>query len=141
MKGTVIPDVVDALGTLPKRLIKGLEDLLIRGQVEAIKTTTLSRLARTLRVLKSGLCIYHYYNHYYLLLESFIHQRYLMVIQWSLSDSKSPLVSRTLLSIMSVTWLLAILISFPLKLLLLLIFNFSFSYDYCFSILFICCRF
>ena len=41
-------------------------------------------------------------NYYYLLLESFSHQRYLMVFHWSLSDSKSPQVSRTLLSILAV---------------------------------------
>ena len=34
-----------------------------------------------------------------LLLENFLHQRYLMVSPWSLSGSKSPQVSRTLLSI------------------------------------------
>ena len=36
------------------------------------------------------------------LLESFSHQRYLMVFHWSLSNSKSPQVSRTLLSILAV---------------------------------------
>ena len=49
-----------------------------------------------------GLCIYHllvwsnyyyYYYYYYLLLESFSHQFYLIVAQWSLRDSKSPLLS------------------------------------------------
>ena len=38
----------------------------------------------------------------YLLLESFSHQIQLMVFHWSLSDSKSPQVSRTLLSILAV---------------------------------------
>ena len=44
--------------------------------------------------------INNYYYYYYLLLESFSHK--LMVFYWSLSDSKSPPVSRTLLSIMAV---------------------------------------
>ena len=34
MKVTVIPVVIGALGTIPKRLVKGLEDLGVRGQVE-----------------------------------------------------------------------------------------------------------
>ena len=42
------------------------------------------------------------YYHYHLLLESFSHQCKLMVFHWSLSDSKSPQVSRTLLSILAV---------------------------------------
>ena len=37
-----------------------------------------------------------------ILLKSFSHQRHLMVFHWSLSDSKSPQVSRTLLSILAV---------------------------------------
>ena len=41
---------------------------------------------------------YYYYYYHYLLLESFSHQFYLMVFHWSLSDSKSPQVSRTLLN-------------------------------------------
>ena len=36
---TVIPIVVGALGTMPKGLLKGLEDLEIRGHVETIQTT------------------------------------------------------------------------------------------------------
>ena len=42
----------------------------------------------------------HYY--YYLLIRVFSHQCKLMVFHWSLSDSKSPQVSRTLLSILAV---------------------------------------
>ena len=38
MKVTVIPTVFGALGTIPKSLIKRLEDLEIREQVETIKT-------------------------------------------------------------------------------------------------------
>ena len=53
MKVTVIPIVIEALGTIPKGLIKGQEDLKIR-QVETIQTTALLRLARILsRVLKT----------------------------------------------------------------------------------------
>ena len=36
MKMTVIPIVIGALRTIPKGLVKGLEDLEIRGQVETI---------------------------------------------------------------------------------------------------------
>ena len=39
MKVKVIPIVVGAVGTIPKRLVKGLEDLEIRRQVETIQTT------------------------------------------------------------------------------------------------------
>ena len=46
--------------------------------------------------------INYYYYYYYLLLESFSGQCILMVFHWSLSDSKSPQVSRTLLSILTV---------------------------------------
>ena len=41
--------VIGALGTITKGLIKGLEDLEIRGQVETIQTTALLRSARILR--------------------------------------------------------------------------------------------
>ena len=41
--------VVGALGTIPKVLVKGLEDLEVSGQVESIQTTELLRLARILR--------------------------------------------------------------------------------------------
>ena len=44
----------------------------------------------------------YYYNHYYLFIDSFSHQCKLMVFHWSLSDSKSLQVSRTLLSILVV---------------------------------------
>ena len=36
---TVIPMVIDMLGTVSKRLVQGLEDLDIRGRVETIQTT------------------------------------------------------------------------------------------------------
>ena len=46
--------------------------------------------------------VYYYYYYYYLLIESFSHQRKLMVFHWRLSDSKSLQVSRNLLSILTV---------------------------------------
>ena len=49
MKVTVIPIVVGILGTILKKLVKGLEDIGIRGQVETIQTTVLLRSARILR--------------------------------------------------------------------------------------------
>ncbi len=49
MKVTIIPIIICALGTVTKGLIKGLEDLEIRGRVETIQTTALLRLARILR--------------------------------------------------------------------------------------------
>ena len=46
--------VIGAFGKIPRGLVKGLEDLEIRGQVETIQTTTLLRLARILiRVLET----------------------------------------------------------------------------------------
>ena len=39
MKLTVIPTVIGSIGTVIKGLIKGLEDLEIRGCVETIQTT------------------------------------------------------------------------------------------------------
>ena len=42
-------NVIGALGTVTKGLIKGLEDLEIKGRVETIQTTALLRLARILR--------------------------------------------------------------------------------------------
>ena len=54
-----------------------------------------------------------YYYYYYLLLESFSHQLTLMILHKSLSDSKSPQVSRTLLSILAhfnnaVVWMVSL---------------------------------
>ena len=49
MKVTVMPIRIDALGTVTRGLIKGLEDLEIRGWVETIQTTALFRLVRILR--------------------------------------------------------------------------------------------
>ena len=54
MNVTVTPIVIRALGTIPKGLVKGLEDLEIRGTVDNIQTKELLRLARILRrVLKT----------------------------------------------------------------------------------------
>ena len=49
MKVTVIPIVVSAPWTIPKGLIKGLEDIEIRGRVKTLQTTTLLRLVRILK--------------------------------------------------------------------------------------------
>ena len=49
MKVTVIPIVIGAFGTVTEGLIKGLEDLEIRGRLETIQTTALRRSARILR--------------------------------------------------------------------------------------------
>ena len=49
MKVTVIPIVIGALGTVIKGLIKGLEELDMRGRVETIQTTALLRSVRILR--------------------------------------------------------------------------------------------
>ena len=44
-----IPIVIDELKTIPKGLVKGLEDLEIRGQVVSIQTTALLRSSKILR--------------------------------------------------------------------------------------------
>ena len=49
MKVTVIPIVIGVLGTIPKSLVKGLDDLEIRARVETIQITVSLRLARILR--------------------------------------------------------------------------------------------
>ena len=49
IKVTEIPIVINALGTLTKRLLLGLKDYEIRGHLETIQTTASSRLARILR--------------------------------------------------------------------------------------------
>ena len=49
MKVLVIPIVVGALGTIPKGLVKGLEDLELREQLETIQMAALLRLARIQR--------------------------------------------------------------------------------------------
>ena len=49
MKVTVIPIVIGTLGSISKGLVKGLEDLEIKGQVDPTQTTALLRSARILR--------------------------------------------------------------------------------------------
>ena len=49
MKVMYIPIVIGTLGTVTKGLLKGLDDLEIRGWVETIQTTTLLRSATILR--------------------------------------------------------------------------------------------
>ena len=51
----MIPIGIGALGSIPKGLVKGEEDLEIRGLVETIQTTALLRLTMTVRsVLETG---------------------------------------------------------------------------------------
>ena len=45
-KVTVVPIVIDAFDTVTKGLVKGLEDLEIRGRVKTIQTTALLRSPR-----------------------------------------------------------------------------------------------
>ena len=49
MKVTIIPIGIGAFGSVTKGLLKGLEDLDVRGRVETIQTTALLRTARILR--------------------------------------------------------------------------------------------
>ena len=49
MKVTIIPIVIGPFGRITKGLLKGLEDLEMRGRVETIQTTTLLRTGRILR--------------------------------------------------------------------------------------------
>ena len=52
MKMSVIPILVAALGTFPNGLLKRLEDLEHRGQVETIKTTEILRSEEILRIFR-----------------------------------------------------------------------------------------
>ena len=49
MKVTIIPNVIEALGTPTKILVQGLEGLEIRGRLETIQATALLRSARILK--------------------------------------------------------------------------------------------
>ena len=49
MKMTATSIVIGALGTIPLGLMKGREDLEIRGQVGSIQTTSFLRSARILK--------------------------------------------------------------------------------------------
>ena len=51
MKMTVIPIVIGALGILSKESVRGLQDLEIRVQAETIKTTSLLKSAKILRII------------------------------------------------------------------------------------------
>ena len=86
------------------------------------KSTILQVPFFLLIIIRSGLfaemmCVYvkvPYYLYHYLLFEIFSHHCKPMVFHWSLSDSKSPQVSRTLLSILAVlnnivVWMVSIL--------------------------------
>ena len=68
----------------------------------AIRRNSVSLLKFPFLSLVQVLSYYYYYYYYYLLLESFSHQRQLTIFHWGLSASKSPQVSRTLLSILAV---------------------------------------
>ena len=56
MQETIIPIVIDAFGTVTKRLLKALEDLEVGGRVETIQTTILLRTARILRRVQDTCC-------------------------------------------------------------------------------------
>ena len=49
MKVTIIPIVIGAFGTLTKGLLKGLEDLEVRGRVKTNQTTAFLRTVIVLR--------------------------------------------------------------------------------------------
>ena len=46
IKVTIIPIVIGAFGTVTKRLVPGLEDLEIKGQLETIQTTAIFKIGR-----------------------------------------------------------------------------------------------
>ena len=54
IKEKVIPFVIGAFETIPKELVKELEDLDIRGQVETIQSILLLRSARILRKVQEN---------------------------------------------------------------------------------------
>ena len=56
LKVTVIPIVIGVRGTVTKGLVKGPENLEIRGQVETIQTWALLRLVRILRRVLETYC-------------------------------------------------------------------------------------
>ena len=56
MKGTFIPIVIGALGTVTKGLVQGKEDSEIMGQVETIQITALLTSVRILRIIKETCC-------------------------------------------------------------------------------------
>ena len=56
MKMTVIPIIIGVLSTVAKRLVKGQEDLEIRGQVEIIQNTAFLRWAKILKRVQEKTC-------------------------------------------------------------------------------------
>ena len=58
MKVTVIRIIIGALGIIRKGLVKGLEDLKIRGRVETISTIAL----RSVRIMRRWLKTYCHSN-------------------------------------------------------------------------------
>ena len=56
MKVTFIPIIISAFGTIIEGLLKGLEDLEIRGRVETIQTTTLLISVKILRGVLETCC-------------------------------------------------------------------------------------
>ena len=52
MKVTIIQIVIGALGTVTKRLLKGVKDFQVRGRVE---TTQATAILRTVRILENVL--------------------------------------------------------------------------------------
>ena len=53
----MIPIVIGAFGTILKRLVKGLEDLKIRGQVETIQTTGRCPRGVMVKVMDCGIVV------------------------------------------------------------------------------------
>ena len=49
MRVTIVPILIGAFGNVTKGLLKGLEDVEVRGRVETIQTTALLKTARILR--------------------------------------------------------------------------------------------
>ena len=56
MQVTFIPIVIGVLGTVTEELIKGLEDMEIKGQVKDIKTTASLRSASILKRVLETCC-------------------------------------------------------------------------------------
>ena len=80
MKVTIVPIVIDILGTITKGLLKGLEDLEVGERVETIQTTALLRTVSILRQV----------------LETCGDMRRLAVTQTSMKDYQLTLMWKTL---------------------------------------------
>ena len=57
MKMMMISIVIDVIGTMPQKLVKGQEDLKCRGHVETIKTIVLLRLMLVWKTLKEEVVV------------------------------------------------------------------------------------